>query len=329
MKFSAHLPFQVYDHTESSCEIVPEESVPALPFDVVVYDLVQLLVRRKDATVECLASYNHISEDQVGTRSTHVSNPRSPAANTYSLVFSMLVCCTQYELLLEKLHADETHANWDDVSSTAVAHLLKRYLETLSDALVPSDLFKSMLHASEANMSAWMLSDEEIKSFETGKPIQNWTQHRVALKSMVGLIFAIAKRSMASTIEEIRARVADDDLPTEDMRKVLSEFSECSRQAASFFASGLLRPAIEDDIIQQKPWERLVNMPSDQTSLGFRSCPRRKKPPSKSTEEEAVAAFISNKEYLEVADSVVKNKNVIKINMARLIAGQRQPLVEV
>ena len=324
----SNVPCQVYEHTKTSlvCETVPEHSVPALPFDAVVYDLVRLLVRRKDVSVECLTSEeNRISEHQVGSGSNHAH----PPTNTHSITFPSFARRMQSELLLEKLHADETDANWDDVGTAAVAHLLRRYLETLPVAVVPSGLFRSMLYASESNMSAWLLSDMEMKSMETGKTIQDWDQHRVALKSMVGLIFAITKRSMAGTIEEIRARAADVDLPSEDLLKVLSDFSRLSRQAASFFASGLLRPAIEDDIIRQKPWGSKVEQPPEEgSSLGFRTCPKRPKPRSKLTETEAVSAFVSNKEYLEVVDRIMKLRENIR-TLARLPSKQRNPLVEV
>lgn len=50
----------------SACTVAPEDRMPALPFDVVVYDLVQLLVRRDDCSVDSLVLPDtRISEDQV------------------------------------------------------------------------------------------------------------------------------------------------------------------------------------------------------------------------------------------------------------------------
>ena len=46
--------------------MAPEDRMPALPFDVVVYDLVQLLVRRDDCSVDSLVLPDtRIPEDQV------------------------------------------------------------------------------------------------------------------------------------------------------------------------------------------------------------------------------------------------------------------------
>ena len=227
-------------------------------------------------------------------------------------------------------------ASWDGVSTTAIAHLLKRYLETLPVAIVPSSLFKSMLFANEGNMSTWLREGYVMKSMETGKEITNWNQHCVALKSVVGLIFAMAKGSMAETITQMRARAAHGDLPSGELIKFLTEHTALVRQAASFFAPGLLRPEIEDKIIAQPPWEKLVTMPCEIPALGFSVMSPREVPVvSMSEADDAASAFTKNQDFNRLAGMVLGTKNSIKLAMCSInigsspYTGPANPLAEV
>ena len=123
---------------------------------------------------------------------------------------------------MEKVHTHKAHAGWDEVSTTAIAHLLKRFLETLPVAVVPSALFDSMLHGSEARLAEWLHGKAEIISIQDGKTtINDCNQHRVALKCLLGLIIAIAKRSMADHIARTRAEAMKGDVPTAELHNLL------------------------------------------------------------------------------------------------------------
>ena len=181
---------------------------------------------------------------------------------------------------MEKVHTHKAHAGWDKVGTTVIAHLLKRFLETLPVAVVPSALFDSMLHGSEARLAEWLHGKAETFPTQDGKTINNCNQHRVALKSLLGLIIIIAKRSMANHIAQMRAEAMKGDVPTAELHNFLGKYSVFSRQAASFFAPGLLRPASEDDVVCERVWRKAATYPAEVSFSGFYDPPTpRSRPP--------------------------------------------------
>lgn len=237
----------------------------------------------------------------------------------------------QMELLLKKLQADNILTDWDAVSSPAVAHLLRRYLETLPRAVVPAVFFETMLSASEGKMRQWLLGGREMKSAVTDEVLPNSDQHRCALKTILGLILGIAANSVAGGNPE---QVRDGGAAGVGGVAPVKVFAQYIRQAVVFFAPVLLRNRIDNDVLRQPHWERSVTVRNSfgdlPVALGFKTESQRPlKRRKRDVGAERLSRFLSDTTFNRILTKYRDMPKMKKESLVKILPQTRQPLVEV
>ena len=242
------------------------------------------------------------------------------------------------EVLLRKLQADNILTDWDAVSSPAVVHLLRRYMETLPRAVVPAVFFETMLAASEGKMQQWLLGGREMKSAVTDEVLPNSDQHRFALKTILGLILSIAENSVAAGNAE---QVRDGAAAGVGGVAPVKVFAQYIRQAVVFFAPVLLRNRIDNDVLRQPHWEKLVEKSIAETNindnwpiaLGFKTESQRplKRRKRDVGETERLSRFLSDTTFKRILTNyrTMATTNMKSKSHSKILPQTRQPLVEV
>ena len=255
-------------------------------------------------------------------------------SRTYMHTHADCFPATQMEVLLKKLQADNILTDWDAVSSPAVVHLLRRYMETLPRAVVPAVFFETMLAASEGKMQQWLLGGREMKSAVTDEVLPNSDQHRSALKTILGLILSIAENSVAAGNAE---QVRDGAAAGVGGVAPVKVFAQYIRQAVVFFAPVLLRNRIDNDVLRQPHWEKLVAVTNSlwdwPVALGFKTESQRplKRRKRDVGETERLSRFLSDTTFKRILTNyrTMATTNMKSKSHSKILPQTRQPLVEV